>query len=480
MKMRDLLLVLALIACAFGAAAAEPWVVFPINRKSVAEGDNGELTYSLEVNLIWAAESTISVTLTSSSAQATSGTDFVPVNEVVTFKAGETQKVFKFTVKGDVLTEGTEAVAIWATKKPGEIGQSMVVEIVDDDRQPNAFIRDLRVTEGGPGQSRLATFAIFPVPNGPKTDARIDYATVNGTAIAGEDYQATSGSLVIPAGSNSAAIHVPLIGDAIMEPDETFTLRISRSVNIAAGGDTTATIVNDDTPPPPFSITAKSVYEGDTGSTPTEVTVSLATASSSPVTVTVQTTGGGTATGDVDYARFSRSLTFSPGVTELTVEAMIFGDTLVEGEETFWVGVRHDGDVVASDKVRIRDDDDARPVVSIADVEVRETDDTAGRAVFQVTLSKPSSELVRVSYATVPDTASLLDFTHAAGELLFQPGQTSHTITVDVAGDRTREEKEMFRVELSDPRGLLLGDGSGVCTIIDNDDNAAKRRSARH
>ena len=473
------LIALAVVLFAFSAAAAEPWVVFPVTRRSVAEGDTGERTYSLDVKLAWAAESTITVTLTSASTQATSGTDFVPVNEVLTFIAGETAKVFKFTVKGDVLTEGNEAVAIWGRKNPGELGSSMVVEIVDDDRQPDAYIRDVQAAEGGPGQSPFATFRIFPEPNGPKVDARIDYSTANGTAIAGEDYRATTGSLVIPAGSNYAEIRIPLIGDAVMEPDETFTLRISHSVNIAAGpGIVTATIVNDDVPPPPFRIAAKSVYEGDTGSTPAEVTVSLGTASSSPVTVTVQTTGGGTATGDVDYARFSRSLTFPPGVTELTVEAMVLGDTLVEGEETFWVGVLDDGVVVASDKVRIRDDDDPRPMVSIADVQVRETDDVPGKAAFQVTLSRPSPELVRVSYVTVPDTASLLDFTHASGELLFQPGETSRIVTIDVAGDRTREETETFRVELSSPQGLLIGDGSGVCTILDNE--IGKRRAARH
>jgi Calx-beta domain len=479
MKARHSLLVLALVACAFGAAAADSTrVEFPSAGKSFPEGDAGEMTYSIDVKLAFAINTTVTVTVNSVSSQAVEGVDYVRLSEVLTYKPGETAKVVKFTIKGDLITEGHEVVSLNA-RQPGEnVGEFLRIEIRDDDPRPDMRFQSVKVAEGT-SQSPFAVFRVTPDRQPGKLEARIDYKTIDGTAKAGEDYQATSGTLVIPPFATYAEVRVPLIGDDVVEPDETFTLNISKFVNTEAyPSSVTATILNDDVPAPPFRISAPSIYEGDSGTKQLEVSVFMATASSSPVTVTVQTTGGGSATGDVDYQRFAEQITFAPGVTEMNVEATVFGDTLVEGEETFWIGVLQDGVVRASEKVRIRDDDDPRPVVSIADVEVRETDDHAGKAQFQVTLSKPSLELVRVSYETVPDTASLLDFTHAAGELLFQPGETSRTITVNIIGDRTREETETFHVELSNPQGLLLGDGSGAGTILDNE--VGKRRAARH
>ena len=42
-------------------------------------------------------------------------------------------------------------------------------------------------------------------------DVSVDYATSDGTAEAGKDYTATSGTLNIPAGQTSATINVPLL-----------------------------------------------------------------------------------------------------------------------------------------------------------------------------------------------------------------------------------------------------------------------------
>lgn len=50
------------------------------------------------------------------------------------------------------------------------------------------------------------------------------YATRDGTATAGTDYTATSGSLTIPAGQLSGTIDVPILGDTDVESDEAFYL----------------------------------------------------------------------------------------------------------------------------------------------------------------------------------------------------------------------------------------------------------------
>jgi hypothetical protein len=57
----------------------------------------------------------------------------------------------------------------------------------------------------------------------------VDYATVDGTAIAGQDYTATSGTLTFNGGETSKTFQVPITDDAPNEPDETFTIILRHS-----------------------------------------------------------------------------------------------------------------------------------------------------------------------------------------------------------------------------------------------------------
>lgn len=56
-------------------------------------------------------------------------------------------------------------------------------------------------------------------------------ATADATAVAGSDYSSTSGTLTIPTGNVTGVITVPVIGDAVLEPDETFYVNLSSPVN---------------------------------------------------------------------------------------------------------------------------------------------------------------------------------------------------------------------------------------------------------
>jgi hypothetical protein len=91
-------------------------------------------------------------------------------------------------------------------------------------------------------------------------------------------------------------------------------------------------------------------------------------------------------------------------------------------------------------------------------------------AVFNVSLSAASDELVTVDYLTSDGAAtSPGDYQFTSGTLFFGPGQTTHTITVPVMGDTASEGVETFFVSLSNPLNASLADGMGVGTINDND-----------
>jgi hypothetical protein len=76
----------------------------------------------------------------------------------------------------------------------------------------------------------------------------VNFATANGTATAGSDYLAASGTLTIPAGQNVGYVTVWVTGDKTKEGDETFYVQLSNPSPNAYLGNTqaTGTISNDD------------------------------------------------------------------------------------------------------------------------------------------------------------------------------------------------------------------------------------------
>ena len=77
--------------------------------------------------------------------------------------------------------------------------------------------------------------------------ATVDYATSNGSAVAGEDYTATSGTLTFAAGETSKTVSVPILDDSIDEGEETMTLTLSNAGGATiADGAATGTIANSD------------------------------------------------------------------------------------------------------------------------------------------------------------------------------------------------------------------------------------------
>lgn len=106
--------------------------------------------------------------------------------------------------------------------------------------------RNVNVDEGNPVTLtvELNMVSAFPVS--------VDYATVDGTAVAGSDYVAASGTAVIPAGTMSANIVVTTLDDSEVEGNQTFMVVLSNPVSATLTSQVTATITirdNDQAPP---------------------------------------------------------------------------------------------------------------------------------------------------------------------------------------------------------------------------------------
>lgn len=111
----------------------------------------------------------------------------------------------------------------------------------------NATLHPQAMPEGDDGETSQLAF-LFSVVEALDNPVVIDYETADLTATAGEDYVASSGTVVLPAGEMELRIPIELIGDTVLEPGEQFALNVSHvegatlTANSAIG-----TIANDDT-----------------------------------------------------------------------------------------------------------------------------------------------------------------------------------------------------------------------------------------
>jgi hypothetical protein len=110
---------------------------------------------------------------------------------------------------------------------------------------PSVSIGDATVSEGNNGATLTFSVTLSGVSG---SDVDVDYATSNGTAVAGKDYERTSGTLTIDAGQTTGEIVVPVLSDKVREANEKLTVTLaSPGFGTLADGTATGTIDNDDT-----------------------------------------------------------------------------------------------------------------------------------------------------------------------------------------------------------------------------------------
>ncbi len=467
----------------------------------VTEGDDGDTTdMSFTVTLDKASVNDITVdyVVGAGGDTATSGDDYTATSGTLTIAAGETTGTITVPVLGDNADEGNETLTVTLSNASGaSLGNTTATgTIVDDDVV--ASIGDATLVEGDDGSTNMV-FTVTLSRNAAST-VTIAYDTSDGTATAGEDYTATSGTLTIAAGSNSGTITVPVLGDTVIEGDQTFTLTLSDAQNahLSGGGDTleaTGNITDDDTATVSVSGPAAAVGEASDGEL--EFTVTMSAAAETDVTVNYSL--GGTATAGDDYTAASGSVTIAAGETSATISLPVLDDAIQEGSET--VTVTLDGTDNASVSVdganatatgSIADDDTV--TVSVADASVTEGDGGATTtAEFEVSLNLASTSDITMNYALANGTTEAGDFDPAsitgsdgitvdtnAGTITIAAGTTSGTISVTVNGDDVDEgDSETFDLQLTGLAGaqdISFDDADGgtdmtaTGTIEDDDD----------
>ncbi len=426
-----------------------------------------------------AAPSDVRVYYHTFSGSALGGEDFsIADNRSLLFREGETEKVFYINGAGDTDPEPDESIGVELYNAEGAIfgGRNQTVRaegwLLDDD--PSGGDRALAVTApvveegGGKAVFTLSLSEAFT------EDTTLRFKTVAGSARAGSDFTAKSGSVTFAAGQTEASVAIALKNDRVAEATETFHLAVSGK-GVAADG--RAVILDGDASRPVLSIEAEhaSEYPGNV-----YFTVRLSEASDSTITVDYQTING-TALAGSDFAVADRRLQFDPRETVKTFYVNGAGDSTSESDEFFSVGLS--GPVGASLGPGLRDltttgwilDDEPgteKRAMHVSDLTVSES---AGYAHFTISISQPLDDDLTIRFRTQNGSARAdRDYRAESGRVTLAEGATEAVVSVKLLNDRKHEGTESFNLKITDfdhdsdfaSAGLDL---VGLARIIDDD-----------
>ena len=152
----------------------------------------------------------------------------------------------------------------------------MTTTIVDDDPSPTLVISDVAITEGNTGTANAVFAVTLSTVSG--RSVTVNYATANGTAVAPNDYTAAPGTLTFAPGTTSQTIAVPVVGDTLDEPVETFVVDLTSPTGATIADAQGVATITDNDPAVSIVIGNVTVAEGNSGTANASFPVTLSAA----------------------------------------------------------------------------------------------------------------------------------------------------------------------------------------------------------
>ena len=316
-----------------------------INDVSLDEGNSGltPFVFTVTVSPPPAAGTTVTVPYTTVDGTATvADNDYHPTSGTLTFTPTITQQTITVEVVGDTKPENNETFSVVLTEPAGYVNGSLVgVGTILNDDFPTATVSSYAATrldalsQNFPFTVTLNETAAFAVS--------IPYFTVDNTAVSGIDFQATSGTLVIPAGQTTGTVNVVVLGGVNPENNKTFFLGIGPSSTVLVGtpAQGAGTIITNF--PPGISIADSTLTEPLTSAVAMMPFVVSVEPSQATTTTVTYATADGTAVAGTDYAATSGTLTFPSGQVQQTVYVPVYRRFSTAGSLTFTVNITAPG-----------------------------------------------------------------------------------------------------------------------------------------
>lgn len=314
----------------------------------------------------------------------------------------------------------------------------------------------------------------------------VSYATANGTAVAGTDFTATSGTLQWASGDSAAkSFNVPVSNTTPFTGSKSFGVALSNASASAAMGspqNATVTIAGDASAPVGSLVLSASGYSVAQNGGQLNVTVDRTGGSNGAVSVSYGTSNG-TAAAGTDYAATSGALQWADGDTSAkTFSIPVSNAAPFSGSKTFTIALSAPSAGAAignpGSATATISGDAALPVgslqLSAASYAVNQG---AGTLAVTVTRTGGSSGAASVTYNTSGGSAVAgTDFTAASGTLNWAAGDAaSKSFSVAISNAVPFSGNKSFTISLSSggATGAALGSPSSAIATIAGDAVAA-------
>ena len=440
---------------------------------------------TVEAYLNYPLTSDVSFDYAITGGTATPGIDYLLPPGTVTILAGSVTGSFDITVIDDDLVEPSETIITGLSNPSAGLSvgmqNSFTYTILNDDYVYVSF--STATASGAEGNSPgVVTSPEIVVSGGIiSTSGSVILSVTNGTATS-EDWSQTSSLVTIPAGDYTTPVSIPItaslltiLGDLMVEADETINLSLNTFVTVTAGTNISSvyTIINDDNSTVSVIATTPAIAEGGPG-TPGTGTYRFSFTNPVSTARTVSYAVTGTATSGTDFTALPGSFVMPAGSVAYDLDLTSLADIIVEGDETVVVTITgvSGSPAVAVDAtpatITITDDDLPEIMYSPASVTMSE----GGTASVEVWLYAPPAGSVTVDISTLmtgiinvnPATLTFTTADYGTHQLI-----TIQSIENDVLGDQSDNVIISVNDALSDDPFDPLPDISIPVTITNND-----------
>jgi hypothetical protein len=361
-------------------------------------------------------------------------------------------------------------------------------------------VDNVALYEGDSGNVNAGFTVSLSAPS--TSSVTVQYATADGSATAGQDYQTTSGTLTFPSGTTARGVDVPVFGNTALGVTRTFALNLSGASGAAiANAQGIGTILDDDGQRTYLYLDRPQQPNGpriQETLTPLDGTFqAYRPYTANPSFVHVHYSGDQFLPWDLEFAA-PPSTPLVPGIYEgavaighqgvahpglevinggggcdgparfVVLELVTVGDTIQSFAADFEQAC---GGLPYFGSIRFNSAVSRTPRLSVNSIRVYEGDVGTADAAFTVSLSSPSVNSVTVPYATSDGTAVAgTDYLTTTGTVILPAGVTHQTVTVPILGNTTAADgSRTFSLNLGSPSGAPVVYGSGTGTIVDDE-----------
>jgi multidrug efflux pump subunit AcrA (membrane-fusion protein) len=245
---------------------------------------------------------------------ALAGTDFDPVDPVVTLPAGATSATVAVKTIPTTAIEPSKYLVVSLSQSTGTYSISTpaaaVITISEPTAKPTVTLTSATtyLQKGSPYQVSVGLSQA-------QSTALTIHLSYGGTAVAGTDYAVPAGSIVVPAGQTSLAVSIPTVTSNAVEPNRVLTVSVAPNTAYDVGTPSSVSVTINSTVVPTLTITASTTSVTQGGAASFVITASQAPVKDTTVTFGVE----GTAQPGQSYVPLTGTALLAAGQTQVTV-----------------------------------------------------------------------------------------------------------------------------------------------------------------